>query len=227
MREQEHFLRVSRISKSHREACRERISGVIIERLPAVLNPGFFERIVIPVKAGRPGDRCVFELSFQLKELLVLAARRKLHSTTSHLQASSDPRNIHKCLCSSANLPFNSPTYRSGTVAMSNRNPMEEYMQRLQAVARNGRGGFPSGKPPQGTGFAIAGAVALLAGGYFFSNALFNVDGGHRAIKYRRINGVSKEIYAEGESVRAGSRAGAGAGLKETRALTLSEQEHI
>ena len=32
----------------------------------------------------------------------------------------------------------------------------------------------------------------------FFSNALFNVDGGQRAIKYRRISGVSPEIYNEG-----------------------------
>lgn len=80
-------------------------------------------------------------------------------------------------------------------------------MQRLQAVARNSRGGFPGGKPPQGAGVAIAGAAALLAGGWFFSNALFNVDGGHRAIKYRRISGVSKEIYAEGKSGRAGAGA--------------------
>ncbi|KAJ0121401.1 prohibitin-2 [Diaporthe amygdali] len=81
---------------------------------------------------------------------------------------------------------------------MSNRNPMEEYMRRLQAVANSGRGGFPGGKPPRGSGVALTGAVALLAGGWFLSNALFNVDGGHRAIKYRRINGVSKEIYSEG-----------------------------
>lgn len=30
------------------------------------------------------------------------------------------------------------------------------------------------------------------------NNALFNVDGGHRAIKYTRIGGVSKDIYTEG-----------------------------
>ncbi len=35
---------------------------------------------------------------------------------------------------------------------------------------------------------------ALMVG----NNALFNVDGGHRAIKYTRIGGVSKEIYSEG-----------------------------
>ena len=74
-------------------------------------------------------------------------------------------------------------------------------MQRLQSVARSGRGGgFPGGKPPPGVTFALTGAVALVAGGWFLSNALFNVDGGHRAIKYRRISGVSKEIYSEGES---------------------------
>lgn len=73
-------------------------------------------------------------------------------------------------------------------------------MQRLQAVAKSRGGGFPGGKPPPGAGFALTGAVALLAGGWFLSNALFNVDGGHRAIKYRRISGVSKEIYSEGES---------------------------
>lgn len=75
---------------------------------------------------------------------------------------------------------------------------MEEYMQRLQAVAKSRGGGFPGGKPPPGAGFALTGAVALLAGGWFLSNALFNVDGGHRAIKYKRISGVSKEIYNEG-----------------------------
>lgn len=34
------------------------------------------------------------------------------------------------------------------------------------------------------------------------SNALFNVDGGHRAIKYKRLSGVSKEIYNEGRQWR-------------------------
>ncbi|KAJ2960895.1 hypothetical protein NQ176_g11028 [Zarea fungicola] len=33
------------------------------------------------------------------------------------------------------------------------------------------------------------------------SNALFNVDGGHRAIKYKRLSGVSKEIYNEGTHI--------------------------
>lgn len=77
---------------------------------------------------------------------------------------------------------------------------MDEYMRRLQAVARSSRGGFPGGKPPPGAGGAVAGLVFLLGGAMLFNNALFNVDGGHRAIKYRRISGVSKDIYSEGES---------------------------
>lgn len=80
-------------------------------------------------------------------------------------------------------------------------------MQRLQAVAKSRGGGFPGGKPPPGASFALVGAATLLGGGWFISNALFNVDGGHRAIKYRRISGVSKEIYNEGESGCSGAGA--------------------
>lgn len=77
---------------------------------------------------------------------------------------------------------------------------MEEAMRRLQAVARQSRGrGFPGGQPPRGLATGL-GAVILLGGGAFLlQQSLFNVDGGHRAIKYRRISGVSKEIYGEGE----------------------------
>jgi len=75
-------------------------------------------------------------------------------------------------------------------------------MRRLQAAARSsGARGFPGGGGgvPKGLGFGLGGAV-LLGGGFFLlQNSLFNVDGGHRAIKYRRISGVSKEIYSEGE----------------------------
>lgn len=75
-------------------------------------------------------------------------------------------------------------------------------MRRLrQMQSRGGYGGRPGGGPPQvprgASGVFVAGA--LLAGGaYVLSNSLFNVDGGHRAIKYTRIGGVSKEIYNEG-----------------------------
>ncbi|TPX18450.1 uncharacterized protein E0L32_011635 [Thyridium curvatum] len=81
---------------------------------------------------------------------------------------------------------------------MGDRNPMNEYLRRLQQVAQTGgRGG--GGMPPgPRIGGALSGLVLLGGGLYFFQNALFNVDGGHRAIKYRRLSGVSKEIYSEG-----------------------------
>lgn len=57
-----------------------------------------------------------------------------------------------------------------------------------------GRGG-PGPRGVIGTfgGLLVLGGAALVA-----QNALFNVDGGHRAIKYKRLSGVSKEIYSEG-----------------------------
>ncbi|KAL2130974.1 hypothetical protein VTI74DRAFT_5696 [Chaetomium olivicolor] len=86
---------------------------------------------------------------------------------------------------------------------MSNRSPFEEYANRIRQAARSGsRGGFPSGGFPGGAPKGLGGSLAalLLVGGgaILFQSALFNVDGGHRAIKYRRISGVSKDIYGEG-----------------------------
>ena len=74
-------------------------------------------------------------------------------------------------------------------------------MRRLRQMQQQGggRGGFPGGpQMPKGAGGMLAAAVLLGGGGLVLANSLFNVDGGHRAIKYRRINGVSKEIYSEG-----------------------------
>lgn len=51
---------------------------------------------------------------------------------------------------------------------------------------------------PRGA-FAGLGGLLLLGGGaLFINNALFNVDGGHRAIVYSRIHGVSSRIFNEG-----------------------------
>jgi len=64
-----------------------------------------------------------------------------------------------------------------------------EYMQRLQRALQQrqsaGFGGMPGGA--RGAGRGIFGLVALGVGGYILSNSIFNVDGGHRAIKYTRI----------------------------------------
>ncbi len=88
---------------------------------------------------------------------------------------------------------------------MSNQNPMSEYMRRLQQAAQSGgRGGFGGMPPgtPRGIGGALGGLVLLGGGVLLAQNALFNVDGGHHALKYRRTTGVSKEIYSEGASGR-------------------------
>jgi prohibitin 2 len=82
---------------------------------------------------------------------------------------------------------------------------MQDYINRMQQMARargGGGGGFPGGgmPSPRGLGGLVAGLVLVGGGAFVFRNALFNVDGGHRAIKYRRISGVSKEIYSEGKS---------------------------
>ncbi|KAF8195450.1 band 7 family-domain-containing protein [Pholiota molesta] len=54
--------------------------------------------------------------------------------------------------------------------------------------------------PPGGKGlFAGSGLlIALVAGGFALNASLFNVDGGHRAIKYSRLHGIKDEIYNEG-----------------------------
>jgi prohibitin 2 len=72
----------------------------------------------------------------------------------------------------------------------------QETWRKLQRMANQaGKGGGPS---PRGLAGGVGSILAL--GGLLVvgNNALFNVDGGHRAIKYTRIGGVSKEIYSEG-----------------------------
>ncbi|KAM7207663.1 putative prohibitin-2 [Naviculisporaceae sp. PSN 640] len=82
---------------------------------------------------------------------------------------------------------------------MANRNPFQGYINQMQRVARSGGGGFPGGgPPPKGIAAMVASGLLAVGGVYIASNALFNVDGGHRAIKYKRLTGVGKEIYSEG-----------------------------
>jgi prohibitin 2 len=83
---------------------------------------------------------------------------------------------------------------------------MQDYLNRIQGQIQKGaggpggfRGGFRGGMP--GTpriAAGVVGAVLLTGGFWLVQNGLFNVDGGHRAIKYRRTTGVSKEIFGEG-----------------------------
>ena len=64
-----------------------------------------------------------------------------------------------------------------------------------QAGRSGGGGGGPG---PKGLGSAFGGLILLGGLAVVGNNALFNVDGGHRAIKYTRVGGVGKEIYSEG-----------------------------
>jgi len=80
-----------------------------------------------------------------------------------------------------------------------------ETLQRLQRMLQQrSRAGFGGGGMPGGNMGRILGpgVVALVIGGFILSNSLFNVEGGHRAIKYTRISGVKKEIYNEGTHIR-------------------------
>jgi prohibitin 2 len=77
---------------------------------------------------------------------------------------------------------------------------------RQRAAAGDGGRGPP--RLPRGSlglgGLIFAGGVALFAinasifNGMCYTAMLITVDGGHRAIKYKRISGVSRTIYQEG-----------------------------
>ncbi|KAK5457299.1 Prohibitin-2, subunit of the prohibitin complex (Phb1p-Phb2p) [Exophiala xenobiotica] len=78
-----------------------------------------------------------------------------------------------------------------------------EHFQQIQRTLQQRRGQGFGGVP--GGGAAGRGIIALIGlgiAGVVVSNSIFNVDGGHRAIKYKRISGVSKEIYNEGTHIR-------------------------
>ena len=44
----------------------------------------------------------------------------------------------------------------------------------------------------------LAGVIGIGAGVYFVSSSLYNVEAGHRAIKYSRIRGIIEKVYGEG-----------------------------
>lgn len=74
-----------------------------------------------------------------------------------------------------------------------------EYMQRLQRMVQQRQGqGFGGGLPGGG---AAGRGVGLLIGlgllGFVASNSLFNVDGGHRAIKYTRLGELDQDTLRD------------------------------
>lgn len=76
----------------------------------------------------------------------------------------------------------------------------QDFIKQVQARVTRLGGGGSGGNFGRGPGSAVLTLVALGGVGVALQNSLFNVDGGHRAIKYTRAGGVSKEIYAEGAS---------------------------
>jgi len=66
------------------------------------------------------------------------------------------------------------------------------------AASRANTGGGGPNIPSRGllTGSGLL--VALIGGGFILNSSLYNVDGGHRAIKYTRLHGVLPTIYHEG-----------------------------
>ncbi|KIO29384.1 hypothetical protein M407DRAFT_242620 [Tulasnella calospora MUT 4182] len=81
---------------------------------------------------------------------------------------------------------------------MSGQDPKEAFeklMAQLQGRARqSGAGRLPGRAFFGGSGLL----VLLIAGGLAVNASIYNVDGGHRAIKYTRLGGIGKEVYPEG-----------------------------
>jgi len=82
----------------------------------------------------------------------------------------------------------------------SQQEAFRRFAQQLQRASQGG-GGFPGGSP---RGLYASGGLllTLIAGGLALNASLFNVDGGHRAIKYTRVYGVTDSVYSEGTHFR-------------------------
>jgi len=77
----------------------------------------------------------------------------------------------------------------------------QEAFKRLQQQLKRATNQGGGGRLPGGPGGLFAGGgliIALIAGGIVLNASLFNVDGGHRAIKYTRIHGIKDDVYNEG-----------------------------
>jgi len=79
-------------------------------------------------------------------------------------------------------------------------NAREAWSQLTRMAQQAQRGGGSGG--PRGIGAGVGGLLLLGGAVWAANNALFNVDGGHRAIKYTRIGGVKPEIYNEGTHIK-------------------------
>lgn len=76
------------------------------------------------------------------------------------------------------------------------KNISNELRRRAEQARSSSGGKLP--KSPLGIFGGIGGLLILGGATMFIQNALFNVDGGQRAIVYSRIGGVQSKIYPEG-----------------------------
>ncbi|KAG7893572.1 hypothetical protein KL905_002300 [Ogataea polymorpha] len=77
----------------------------------------------------------------------------------------------------------------------------QDLQKRAQQIAKSQGGRKPPGSP---LGFfAGLGGLLLLGGGaLLFDNALYNVNGGERAVIYDRLSGVRPEVVGEGTHIK-------------------------
>jgi hypothetical protein len=93
-------------------------------------------------------------------------------------------------------------TFLSSVKMTTPPNPREAWARLLKVAQTAQRSGGAGGGPgPKGVGAGIGGLLLLGGIAVLGNNALFNVDGGHRAIKYTRIGGVKSEIFNEGSTL--------------------------
>ncbi|KAI0775541.1 proteolysis and peptidolysis-like protein [Trametes elegans] len=90
---------------------------------------------------------------------------------------------------------------------MNSQDAWRRLSQQLQRVSAGGGGGGPR-MPVRGFFTGTGLLLALIGGGVALNASLFNVDGGHRAIKYTRLHGVKDEVYPEGTHLMASARQG-------------------
>ncbi|KAJ2077367.1 Prohibitin-2, subunit of the prohibitin complex (Phb1p-Phb2p) [Coemansia sp. RSA 988] len=77
---------------------------------------------------------------------------------------------------------------------------LQQMMKQLQRMFGGGRGG--GGGPSKKTFGTVGAVVTFGVLGWGAISTLYNVDGGHRAIKYSRYHGVKETVYGEGTHIR-------------------------
>lgn len=85
----------------------------------------------------------------------------------------------------------------------------ERMMNRIKNLQNQPRRGpspgmrppFQGGNLPKGSIFSGLAFAAVLGGAILINNSLFNVEGGHRAIMYSRLEGIKPKIYSEGTHI--------------------------